>query len=216
MVTKIFTAKSWYETVSYTGALLLIWINLSPAIQRRKHPSALNKKQQCAGLNDCFSFFSGPMRDLFYLAVSACPYCLTITHSPKLCCKDLPPCLMRSTMKYPLLPLFPLKGQDLNQKQTWKVSVQMLARQPTQCQENPEDNCIKRQKLSQDWLKIFYVLRQQCGREFELIKLRKSKLLSSQLLLFVPSTHDRILCTILLLYLCRYIEYAKLQLLGEA
>ena len=49
--------------------------------QHCKHPSALNKKQQCAGLNDCFSFFSGPMCDLFYLAVSAFPHCLTIMHS---------------------------------------------------------------------------------------------------------------------------------------
>lgn len=38
-----------------------------------KRPSALNKKQQHAGLNDCFSFVSDPMRELFYLAVSASP-----------------------------------------------------------------------------------------------------------------------------------------------
>lgn len=53
--------------------------------QHCKHLSALNKKQQCAGLNDCFSFFSGFMHDLFYLAVSAFPHCLTIMHSWKLC-----------------------------------------------------------------------------------------------------------------------------------
>lgn len=49
--------------------------------QHCKHLSALNKKQQCAGLNDCFSFFSGLMRDLFYLAVSAFSHCLAIMRS---------------------------------------------------------------------------------------------------------------------------------------
>lgn len=51
--------------------------------QHCKHLSALNKKQQHAGLNHCFSFsfFPGPMRDLFYLSVSATPHCLTIMQS---------------------------------------------------------------------------------------------------------------------------------------
>lgn len=53
--------------------------------QHCKHLSALNKKQQCAGLNDCFSFFSGLICDLFYLLVSAFSHCLTIMHSWKLC-----------------------------------------------------------------------------------------------------------------------------------
>lgn len=46
---------------------------------------------------------------------------------------------MKSVMKYPLPSFPPFKGQNLNQKQIWKVSVQMLVRQPTGCQENPED-----------------------------------------------------------------------------
>lgn len=99
--------------------------------QRCKHPSALNKKQQHAGLKDCFSFlffffFSGPMRELFYLSVSAS--LLLFNNHAKL--KALPllllSCLMKSVLKYPLPSFFPLKGQGLNQKQIWKVSVQML------------------------------------------------------------------------------------------